>query len=82
MVSRTPAVSLSTDGATMSDPHLPPEIQARLDGAAEERADTVAFLRAIVRKLEQTDTYDARFVRELADYIESGVQRGASWGRQ
>lgn len=65
----------------MSDPHLPPEIQARLDGAAEERADTVAFLRAIVRKLEQTDTYDARFLRELAEYIESGVQRGASWRR-
>lgn len=66
----------------MSDAHLPPEIQARLDGAAEERADTVAFLRAIVRKLEQTDAYDARFLRDLAEHIESGVQRGASWGRQ
>jgi hypothetical protein len=66
----------------MSDPHLPPEIQARLDGAAEERADTVAFLRAIVAKLEKTESYDARFIGELADYIESGVQRGASWGRQ
>lgn len=82
MASRTPAVSLFTEGAIMSDLPMPPEIQARLDGAAEERADTVAFLRAIVRKLEQTDAYDARFLRDLAEYIESGVQRGASWGRQ
>jgi len=66
----------------MSDPHMPPEIQARLDGAAEERADTVAFLRAIVRNLEKHESYDARFLRQIADYIEGGVQRGASWGRQ
>lgn len=79
---RTPAVSLSMDGATMSDTHLPTESQALLDGAAEERADTVAFLRSIAAKLAKMDTYDARFIGELADYIEAGVQRGANWGRK